>query len=696
MQPKTSPLEISARFIKGVGPKKFEVLNRLGIFNISDLIYYFPRRYEDRSNLKPISAVKTGDFETIKGRVLALGKRRTRKSMIIFQLAVGDHSGVIYATWFNQPYMEKRFKKGDEVIISGKVELYKRRELLVVDYEILTEDNQDTIHTARIVPVYPLIQDLNQRAVRIIMKNVLDKYVQYLKDTLPLDIRKKYKLFNLQNAVKNIHFPASFNYYDKSRERLVFEEFFLLQMALAARKYHTKQAAVGIKHSVKKELIGSFEQLLSFKLTEAQKKVIVEVENDMKSPRPMNRLVQGDVGSGKTAVAVYALLLTIQNGYQGAIMVPTEVLAEQHYINFSQLLVSLNINLGLLINGLNQKMRQKTLSELSSGKIDIIIGTHSLIQEKVEYKNLGLVIIDEQHKFGVSQRGLLKEKGLVPDCLIMTATPIPRTLALTLYGDLDISVIDEMPRGKKPIATYWVSSSRRGSVYQFIKEQLMKKKQAYVVYPMIEESEKLQVESAVKSKRYLEENVFKGFSVGLIHGRMKAGEKGRVLLDFRDKKIDLLVATTVIEVGIDISNASIMLVENAERFGLAQLHQLRGRVGRGSSASYCVLISDVKASEASQRLKAMISTADGFQIAESDLEIRGPGEFFGTRQHGLPELKIANLTKDLRLLELSQREAFDRIKDDPALSKPQNSALRDKLNSSFPGLKLEDDNRAAG
>ena len=328
-------------------------------------------------------------------------------------------------------------------------------------------------------------------------------------------------------------------------------------------------------------------------------------------------------------------------------------------------------------------MRQKVLTELSTGEIDIIIGTHSLIQEKVEYKNLGLVIIDEQHKFGVSQRTLLKEKGLVPDCMIMTATPIPRTLALTLYGDLDISVIDEMPKGRKPVATYWVSSSKRNSVYGFIKEQLKKGKQAYIVYPMIEESEKLQVESVVKNKQHLEDDVFKDFRISLIHGRMKAKEKERILLEFNDRKIDLLVATTVIEVGIDIPNASIMLVENAERFGLAQLHQLRGRVGRNSFISYCVLISDVKALEASQRLKTLTSTTDGFRIAESDLEIRGPGEFFGTRQHGLPELKIANLTKDMRLLELSRREAFDLIKDDPSLSKPQNSALKDKLKENF-------------
>ena len=608
-----------------------------------------------------------------------MGVHQTKKKLSIFELAVGDGTGIIYATWFNQPYMKKRFKKGNQVILSGKVERYKKLQLFPIDYEIIPFSGSPTVHTGRIVPIYPLTQDLNQRAIRTIIKNALDRYSKHLVDKLPTALRKNHNLPDLRTALRNIHFPLDFNYKNRARERLVFEEFFLLQMVLALRKFRAKDMLAGIQHQLAKDPLADIERLLPYDLTTAQKKVIRQVREDMQSPKSMNRLIQGDVGSGKTAVAIYALLFTIQNGYQGVIMVPTEVLAEQHYINFNELLLPLNINIVLLISGLSPAARRKTLAEIARGEADIIIGTHALIQEKVEYKNPGVVIIDEQHKFGVNQRALLKQKASVPDCLIMTATPIPRTLALTLYGDLDVSVIDELPRGRKPVATYWISGRQRNDVYEFIKNQVGKGGQAYIVYPLVEKSEKLTVESAIENKMRLQNEIFREFKVGLIHGRMNGREKENILVEFRAGKIDILVTTTVIEVGIDIPDASVMLVENAERFGLAQLHQLRGRVGRSETTSYCILASDTQNPEASQRLKTMTATTDGFEIAESDLEIRGPGELFGTRQHGLPELKLANLTKDMRLLELSREEAFRLVKEDPTLSKPENRLLKESL-----------------
>ena len=683
MQAKTSPLESSARFIKGVGPNRLKILNRLGIFTVSDLIYYFPRCHEDRSQIKPISRLKVGELETVKGEVLTLGVHQTKKKISIFELAIGDNTGIIYATWFNQPYMKKRFKRGDRVILSGKVEYYKKLRLSVSDYEIITSVGEPAVHTGRIVPIYPLTQNLNQRAIRTIIKNGLDRYSGHVIDALPIALRKRYNLPDLKTSLRNIHFPLNFDHKERSRQRLVFEEFFLLQAALALRKFQRKDALTGIRHQLTSDHLANFERLLPYELTSAQKKVINQVRQDMQSPKPMNRLIQGDVGSGKTAVAIYALLLTIQNNYQGVIMVPTEVLAEQHYINFNELLLPLNLNIVLLINGLSPAARGKTLAEIARGEANIIIGTHALIQEKVEYKNPGLVIIDEQHKFGVNQRALLKQKASVPDCLIMTATPIPRTLSLTLYGDLDISVIDQMPKGRKAVATYWISVRQKNQAYEFIKEQLRKERQAYIVYPLVEKSEKLALASAVENKMHLQNEIFREFKVGLMHGRMSGKEKKDILTRFKTRKIDILVSTTVIEVGIDIPDASVMLIENAERFGLAQLHQLRGRVGRSQITSYCILSSDTQNPEASRRLKTMTATTDGFEIAESDLEIRGPGEFFGTRQHGLPELKIANLTKDIRLLELSREEAIRLISLDPTLSKPENRLLKDSLIKKF-------------
>ncbi|MCK4249195.1 MAG: ATP-dependent DNA helicase RecG [Candidatus Omnitrophica bacterium] len=681
-------LNSSVQYLKGVGPKRSKIFNKLGVYSVGDLLYYLPRRYEDRSNLKPISQVKVNTFETVRGKVLTMGLRRTRKKLSVFELAVGDEGGFIYGVWFNQPFLKDRFKIGDEVILSGKVELYKHLQMNTPEYEILDMEDEDTIHTARVVPIYPLTRDLYQRSVRILMKNCLDTYLDDIEEVLPEDIIKKHKLIGLKKAILNIHFPKDMSALEPARQRLVFDEFFFLQLGIGLHKLKIKTAAPGISHTLDIKMLDNFEKGLPFKLTAAQKKVIARIKKDMASDKPMNRLLQGDVGSGKTIVCVFSLLTTIGNGHQAAVMVPTEILAEQHYLTLSKLLMPLGLNIIMLVSGLRKKARQKILDEISSGQAHIIVGTHAVIQQDVEFKKLGLIVVDEQHKFGVLQRADLRKKGVNPDVLVMTATPIPRTLALTVYGDLDISVIDQMPPGRREVKTYWVSEKKRQGLYDFIKKEVVKGRQAFIVYALVEESEKLDLKAAVGMQTELQNNVFKDLKVGLLHGRMSGSEKEEVMKAFRDGEYNILVSTTVIEVGIDIPNASIMFIENAERFGLSQLHQLRGRIGRGRHESYCILMSAGLSEDGKKRLSAMTRTSDGFKIAEYDLSLRGPGEFFGTRQHGLPELKIANLVTDIKVLEMAQQEAFDLIKRDPGLSSPEYALIKEQVKQKFKG-KLE-------
>ena len=668
--------------MKGVGPRKFQLLKRLGIKTVEELLYYFPRRYEDRRHFTPISEIRAGNIETIKGEILFVRSRRTRRRLSIVQIAVADPSGQVSAVWFNQPYLSKKFKAGDRIILYGKVEKFADYQINSPEYEIIssTSRGKDSLHMGRIVPIYSLTAQLNQRTLRTIIKEAVSSYAHHIRDILPSDIASRNRLLNLTLTIKNIHFPENELSIKRARERLIFDEFFFIQLAIGLRRVKKKLTRQGIPHGVKGDLLALFSKIIPFKLTDAQIKVIKEIAVDMAAPQPMHRLLQGEVGSGKTILAAFALMVAVQGGSQAALMVPTETLALQHYFSLSKLFASSGIKTELLVGSMKEERKTKLKKELEKGSIDIVIGTHALIQEGVEFKKLGLVIVDEQHKFGVTQRHLLGNKGLNPDLLVMSATPIPRTLALTLYGDLNISTLRELPPGRKPVTTYWVSEERRGKVYDFVREEVNKGRQAYIVYPLIKKSSRIEVAAAEEMYQRLKEDIFPQFRVGLLHGRMEGGEKFKVMERFKQGKINILVSTVVIEVGIDIPNTSVIVIEHAERFGLSQLHQLRGRIGRSSYASYCILISNPKTESARARLKTMASVQDGFEIAEADLTLRGPGELFGARQHGfLPQLKIANLSTDIKLLEQARKEAFSLVARDPYLKSPQHILLKEKI-----------------
>lgn len=685
MQAKNSDLKMPVRYLKGVGPKKAATLNRLGLRTIEDLLFYLPRRYEDRSNLKPIRELVIGQAQTVKGEVLTFGVRKTRKGMRLFQVAIGDNTGVIHAIWFNQPFLKQFFKVEQKIILYGRVEKYDTLQMHQPEYEILKSEVTATAHMGRIVPIYPLTQDLTQKYLRSLIYRAAMNDTFLAKDPLPTRLRAKHRLVDSKFALRNIHYPRNFEILKMAYKRLVFDEFFLLQLAIALKRKGATKEGVGISHEVDDELLVSFRKNLPFELTDSQFKVMKEIEADMKSSRPMNRLLEGDVGSGKTVVACYAILLTIKNGLQACLMAPTEILAKQHFMTLTDILVPFGVNIDLLISGLSQERKQEVRQAVKGGEVNLIIGTHAVIQEEVDFAKLGLVIVDEQHKFGVTQRTVLRKKGARADVLVMTATPIPRTLALTVYGDLDISVIKELPPGRRPVTTYWVEESRREKVYAFTKEEIKKGRQAYIVCPRIQETGKSQIQAAATMHEKLKSEVFNEFSVGLIHGKMGVKEKDAIMKSFKGRKLDILVSTVVIEVGIDVPNASVMLVENAERFGLAQLHQLRGRVGRGKHESYCILLADPRTETAQKRLQTMADTVDGFEIAEEDLQLRGPGEIFGTRQHGLPEIRFGNILRDAEIMELARREAFELVKQDPDLADSRNLPIRQALTERFKG-----------
>lgn len=669
--------DLQIQYTKGVGPQRSKLLNRLGIRTVKDALYYLPHRYEDRSNLRKISNLQYNNVETIAGRVVAAEVvRLPKRKMTIFELIVNDGSGFIRGKWFNQPFMQKNFKVGQQVVLCGTVKINSYHGGIEMDnpeHEIISDvastrfRDDSFIHTNRVVPVYRVTSGLSVRQIRSIMFNILNTCIQDVHDPMPVEILKRNNLPILSESLSQVHFPDAgvdlglFNRgVSNFHKRLSFDELFLFELGLAIMKRGTALDK-GIAFHPESTLLKRLIRTLPFRLTMAQERVFSDILKDMKLPHPMNRLMQGDVGCGKTIVALMAMTVAAENGYQSALMVPTEILAEQHYINIHRMIEDMGLKICLLTGS----TKERPLREIASGEIGIIVGTHALIQEGVTFKNLGLVIIDEQHKFGVMQRALLRKKALNPDVLVMTATPIPRTLSLTLYGDLDYSVIDELPPERRPVETMLFNAQQKDKIYRLIREEVHKGRQVYVVYPLIEESEKVDLRSAIQGKNAFEK-VFPEFSVGLIHGRMKPQGREELMTSFKNGVIDILVSTTVIEVGVDVPNATLMLIIHAERFGLSQLHQLRGRVGRGAHTSYCILLAyEPYGDDARKRLDIMIRSNDGFRIAEEDLDIRGPGEFFGTRQSGLPDLRIANIVRDAHLLNMARGEAFSLIDTDP-------------------------------
>lgn len=677
------------QYLKGIGPKRAKSFQIRGVETIEDLLYYFPRRYEDRTNFAGISGLEAGQVYTIKAQVLAGGQRNSwrRRAFSITEAFVGDNTGKISCVWFNQPYLKEYLKVGSSMILYGKVELYNgKMQMNNPEFEFIGKDVEDSLNIGRIVPVYTLPTGFSQRSMRYLLKNALDEFLPQINDALPYDLRARNNLLNLAQSLLNIHFPQDLTLQKSAHTRLSFEEFFMFQLPLVLRKISQKEKK-GIAHSAEGRLVEDFILHLPFKLTDSQEKVLSEIKMNMASPQAMQRLLEGDVGSGKTVIATLACLIAIQSGYQAAFMAPTEILARQHYEKISLQFSELNfsgrkLRVGLLTG--QGKLKERIYRDVAEGKIDLVIGTHALLQEELSFKSLSFIVIDEQHKFGVGQRALLPKKGNNPDVLIMTATPIPRTLAITLYGDLDISVITQLPAGRIPIKTMSFSRQDEDKVYALVKEELKAGRQAYIIYPVIEESYILDIAGAKKMFTKLKMGEFKDFRLGLIHGKLKPKEQEEAMSKFKNKELDILVSTTILEVGIDIPNATCMIIASAERFGLSQLHQLRGRIGRGSLQSFCILISDVQTEEARARLKAMVSSGDGFYIAEEDLKIRGPGEFFGNRQHGLAELRIADPLIQMRLLKVAREEAIKLLGQDPRLESRNSQLIKAKLLARFP------------
>lgn len=651
------PPSSSIRYIKGIGPKRALALEKLGIHSIRDLVYFFPRRYEDRSSFSKISKLKIGEMTTLRGEVLTLGLKRIRR-LTLFQMAVGDDSGMVYAVWFNQPYLKNYFAVGQEVILYGRVDFYQKRlQITSPEFEILSaaagegEEENVMIHTARITPIYPLTEGLFQRSLRSVLYEVvhhqMDKAVQ---EWLPASFLASKKLMTLPQALKEMHFPSSLEAQSEARKRIAFDEFFRFELTLAKKIDAMKKQFKSFPLSKAPELLEKFSKSLPFPLTAGQKKAMEEISHDLLQGFPMNRLLQGDVGSGKTVVAAFALLLAAANGFQSCILVPTEILAEQHYRSLRDLIEPFGFSVGLLTSSTPKSKREKMTAEIRQGKLSILVGTHALLSEDVTFKHLALLVIDEQHKFGVHQRYKLLNANPRPHQLVMTATPIPRTLALTVYGDLEVSVIQELPAGRKPIKTYWITRQKQYDVLQHILQKIKEGDQVYFIFPIIEESEKIDLLAATKEFKRLKETAFQSVPIGLVHGKVSNEERDRLMKRFSSGELKVLVATSIIEVGVNNPNATIMVIENAERFGLSQLHQMRGRIGRGEKASECFLFGEPKSVEGQKRLRIMTKTQDGFLIAEEDLKLRGPGDFWGTRQSGESFFKVANLVTDHDLL----------------------------------------------
>lgn len=676
--PEENVLDRSIRFLKGVGPKRAALLIKLGVKTIEDLLFLFPRRYEDRRHITPMSSIEPDTFATLLVRVVGVEKRTTRKRNLELTIAtITDGSQIAQALWFNRKRLENILLPGTVVALYGKArKSFGLLQVINPEFEIVEAEGSPE-EAGKIVPVYPLTEGLNQRWLRLLVRQALMEYLPYVEEFMPPEILARNGLPSLKDALLGYHYPDDERCWKLCRKRLAFDELFLLQLGLAVKKTQLKNEAKAPRLSWHGPLQRDFiERCLNFELTGAQKKVLQEIADDVTKDVPMNRLLQGDVGSGKTVIAVAAMLASADAGFQSALMVPTEVLAKQHYSKISAWLDELNLKATLLTSSLTPQERQKAYDDIKVGKSNIVIGTHALIQEGVEFQRLGLVVIDEQHRFGVLQRLTLADKGKCPHVLVMTATPIPRTLALTVYGDLSVSVIDELPPGRSPIKTQWIRKSRLHDLYQFIKDRLSLGEQAYWVCPLIDESESLDATSVLERYESLCKE-FSGFKVGLLHGRLDVAGKYEAYEAFVRHEMDLLVATSVIEVGVDVPSASIIVIEDAYRFGLSQLHQLRGRVGRGSIKGFCFLLGEAPTPEAKRRFKVLCSTNDGFVIAEEDLKLRGPGAFCGVRQHGITDFKVADLVKDVELLQKARVEAQKLVSEDPMLSK--NPLLKRKL-----------------
>lgn len=682
-------LSLPVQNIRGIGPKIAQLFKKKNIETVEDLLYFVPRKYEDRRFVKNISSAIPGHRETVIGTVTGFETRHygTKK---VFEVTISDGENTLQAKWFkgNFKYLQKTFKVGHRVIMTGDIRAFLlQKEMIHPDFELIDETNEkEFFHFKRIIPIYSELEGIHQKYLRKILFHAVDEYARYLLSPIPSFICKKRKLLPIDKAIRTVHFPESNEDVSKlnkmrsdAHRRIVYDEFFFFQLGIAMkRKASLLDEGISFKTDV--ELLEKFYSLLPFQLTDAQKRVVQEIKVDMRKKSSMNRLLQGDVGSGKTVIAMIAMIIACANGRQAAIMAPTEILAEQHCARIKGWSEELGLDVDVLTSAVTGGKRKKIVKKLENGSPGIIVGTHALIQEDIVFSNLGLVIIDEQHRFGVIQRATLRKKGVNPDVLVMTATPIPRTLAMTVYGDLDISIIDESPPGRKEIETRILYEDERDSLYRIIEREIKKGNQVFIVYPLVEESENLDLKNATDMARHLKEYIFPQYRVGLIHGRMKSQHKDQVMGDFSRKKIDILVSTTVIEVGIDIPDASLIVIEHAERFGLSQLHQLRGRVGRSNIPAYCILVASSHCSEeAKRRLHVMERTNDGFKIAEEDLALRGPGEFLGTKQSGVPDFHIAHILRDARILHEARVDAFSIIEGDPLLEKEEHQALRKVL-----------------
>ncbi len=649
------------QYVKGVGPSLAKKIEKLGLITTHDALSFFPVSYQDRRNIKKIYHLIPGEDTFAIGRIARVFEYKKGKYHILSVL-LDDSTGEMQATWFNQPFLMKVFKQGLKVLVSGKIEidpLSRKKMIKVSDHEMVTEDNVD-----KVMPIYSLTKGVYQKQVRMIVERSLKYELRTLLDPLPKELREKHELISLSHAIWYYHYPKDKDTYLSAKRRLVFEDIFYLQLALMLNRNKDKEKEEGIYFEVKNTLSRKYFDSLPYKLTGAQERVMTEVRKDMNSLRPMNRMVQGDVGSGKTEIAMSAILLAVENDYQVAIMAPTEILAYQHYQKMIRYLLPLGIRVELLVGSITAKKKDRRQYLVSSGSAQVVVGTHALIQDKVEFANLGLAIIDEQHRFGVLQRSALRKKSKrgEADLLVITATPIPRTLTLTLYGDLDKSILDEMPPGRTPIQTEWLRKISKPLLIK-IEEEIIKGNQAYWVFPLVEESEKIDLKAATEGSGFIKTNYFPNRNVGLLHGKMKQEEKDKVMKDFRDKKIDILVATTVIEVGVDVPDATIMVIEHAERFGLSQLHQLRGRIGRSDKPSFCYLISTSKTEISQKRIGALVATTNGFELAEVDLELRGPGDYFGAKQSGLPTMLVANLIKDEKMIHEARKIAQEVVEN---------------------------------